>query len=308
MTSTTSMPDLLAAYRRDHTLQPGSFEQLRVAADSFSVWHRASYGQPPAVADLTKPNVHTWMDWAIGPPTSWAASTANSKRTALVSLANFAADAGLVRPLHKVKRFVEGTDPPTGWSLAEFDRILWSAGLEAADWDGVPAGDCWDFGFRMIWDSGARFSELWSAKTEHVDLAKQTWLVPASNRKGKRVGRLYELAEDTCEAIARTLDPDSPRRRLWPFPFGKRQVWVHWDRILTRAGLPANRRSKWHCIRRTAESYAAASKGKEWAAEAVGHSLKVAKQHYLIPSIVRTPSLSEALPRPNPQPVLSIVG
>lgn len=306
MTHTTDLSSLLAEYRRDRTIQPGSFQQLTISARRFAAWHQTACGRPPVVGDLTRANIHQWMEWLLQPPWSLAPATVNRKRTAMVCLANFADEAGAIVSPRKVKRLTEGNDPPTGWSLSEFDKLLWAARVEAADWDGVPAGDCWDFGLRMIWDSGARFSELWLALVEHVDLAAGTWLVPAVNRKGKKAGRLYELAADTVEAIGRTLDV--PRKRLWPFPWGKRQVWVHWNRILARAGLVPSRKAKWHCVRRTAESHAAARRGKEWAAEAVGHSLAVAKRHYLAPSIVKTPSLSEALPRPNPRPVLGIVG
>lgn len=294
--------DLLAAYCRARTLAPGSRQQLAIATRQFERWYLEYRGRPPRPADLDRDALHDWMD-ALN-DTGRAAPTINSKRAALLSLANFAADAGLTEPTRRVKRMTEGEDPPTAWSLAEFERLLWSARAEPGDWSGVPAGVCWEFGLLCIWDTGARFHELWAATTAHLNLTDGTWLVPATHRKGRRRGRLYHLAADTCAAIGATLD--TPRERLWPFPYGRRQVWVHWDRILDRAGLPTGRRFKWHCVRRTAESHAAAERGPSWAAEAVGHTEAVARRHYLAPSIFKTPTLADCLPRPTATPRLSV--
>ncbi|NLG44806.1 MAG: hypothetical protein GX547_16310 [Phycisphaerae bacterium] len=307
MHASDSLAALLAEYRRDRTLATSSFQQLEIAVNKFAAWHATTCNRPAVISDLTRANLHDWMDALAKPPDELANPTINRKRGAVLSLANFAADdLGLIPAMRRPKRLVEGTDPPIAWTLSEFDRLLWSAGLETAEWeDGANAGDCWSFGFRMIWDSGARFEELWSAKTAHVDFDQATWFVQHGHRKGKRQGRLYALAPDTLDAIKATLTTP-PRERLWPFPWKKRQVWIHWDRILLRAGLPSGRTAKWHCIRKTAESHAAAQRGAAWAAEAVGHSEAVARRHYLAPSIVPTPSLSDCLPRPRPKPNLSL--
>lgn len=307
MTASDSLATLLAEYRRDHTLADSSFQQLAISADKFSAWHATTHHRPAAVRDLTRPNIHDWMDALAKPPDALANPTINRKRGAILSLANFAADCELIPPPRRIKKLTEGEDPPKARSLDELDRILWSAKLEAGDWGGVDAGQCWDFGIRMVWDTGARFHELWAAYAAAVDLDRGLWTVPAKDRKGKRKGRVYPLAADTVAAIAATIDPAAaPRSRLWPFPWHKRQVWIHWDRILLRAGLPTGRKAKWHCIRKTAESHAAAQRGAAWAAEAIGHSEAIARRHYLDPLICKPPSLIDALPRPNPTPRLGL--
>jgi hypothetical protein len=53
-----------------------------------------------------------------------------------------------------------------------------------------------------------------------------------------------------------------------------------------------------HCLRRSAESYAALDKGVQWAADAIGHSAEVAKRHYVNQDIAPGPKLIDALPRP----------
>lgn len=306
MTASDSLASLLAEYRRDRTLADSSFQQLAISANKFCVWHAETLGRPPTIADLTRPNIHDWMDALARPPRPLAAATINRKRGAVLAIANFAADFELIPPPRRIKKLTEGEDPPKAWTLEEFDRILWSARLEAGDWGGVYAGQGWDFGIRMIWDTGARFHELWAARLSAVDLDQATWTVPAKDRKGKRKGRVYTLAADTIEAIAATIDPAAPRERLWPFPWHKRQVWPHWDRILIRAGLPTGRKAKWHCVRKTAESHAAAAMGPRWASEAIGHSEAVARRHYLDPMIVKPPALVVALPRPDPKPRLGL--
>jgi len=69
------------------------------------------------------------------------------------------------------------------------------------------------------------------------------------------------------------------------------------ERLLAKAGLPADRKHLFHCLRRTSESYAAAARGISWAAERVGHSESVARRRYVSPAIAAGESLCDVLPR-----------
>ena len=120
--------------------------------------------------------------------------------------------------------------------------------------------------------------------------------MPAEHRKGRRSDREYSLHPDTCELIRITLA--YPRERLFPFPFNRRQIWIHLHKILHLANLPTGWRFGFHCLRRTTESYAANAKGIEWAADAIGHSVEVARRSYISPAIVVQHRLCDAIPRP----------
>lgn len=64
-----------------------------------------------------------------------------------------------------------------------------------------------------------------------------------------------------------------------------------------RRGLPSGRRWKFHCLRRSSESHAAAVLGVAATAEIVGHSEAVARRHYIAPSVVQPKALIDVLPR-----------
>jgi hypothetical protein len=86
---------------------------------------------------------------------------------------------------------------------------------------------------------------------------------------------------------------------LFPFPHGDRRLWEHLKAILRAAGLPADRTHMFHCFRRSTESYAAAARGIQWAADAIGHSAAVAKRSYVARAIAPGPKLIDAIPRPD---------
>jgi len=297
---TTPLVDLLTAYRRDKSITTGWHQQMEIAVRAFA----RHLGRPATVAELQRANVHDYMD-AAG--RGAAAATVNSKRSALLALWNYAVDEGAdIAPPRRVKRAVEGRDPPNAWTLEQVGRLFAAARMEPGFWGDMPAFACWELGLSLVWDTGCRFAELWLARCVDLDPANGTWRVPAAHRKGRRQGRLYRISAETAALAAQTMTGRETADRLWPFPFRREQVWVHFDRILTRAGLPTGRKTKWHCLRRTAESHAAAAMGSQWAAEAVGHSEAVARKHYLAPDIVTAPTLAEALPRPDRASVLRV--
>ena len=281
--TTSPFGRLVADYLRDHTLLAESRRKFSAECAEFAVWLAGRHGRAAAVEDLTRAGLHEWMDSLTA--AGLAGSTVNSKRSSLVALANYAAECGRVPALKKVKKMVVGLDPPDSWSREEYAALLSACARVPGDWHGVPAWLCWEMGVRMVTEACARFSELWLARVEDVDLAARTWLSRAVNRKGKRRGLRHQLSEHTCELIARSLDQsqwlESPRDRLWPFPFRKECQWVHLKKILESAGLSATSRDAWHKLRRTGESFLAAEVGVELAAAYAGHTPEVARRHYI---------------------------
>jgi integrase len=148
----------------------------------------------------------------------------------------------------------------------------------------------------MLWDTGCRLAELLMAKVSDVDLVAGNWFVCAENRKGRRRDRLYRLHPDTLALIRASLT--HPHEMVFPWPRCRRRIWKHLRGILLVAGLPTGPRRGFHCIRRTVESYAAAARGDQWAADAIGHSVEVARRSYISPAITGEHRLIDAIPRP----------
>ena len=285
-----SLSDFVLTYERHHPdLSSGACLQLKVAVRLLESYAE----QPVALTDLGRDLIAGWMRWLT---VSRSPATVNSKRQAIVTLWRYAAELELVAPPPRIPKLREPSRLPVVWSLEDIGRLLAICDRWPGQWEGTPAGQCWRIAVLVIWDTGCRIGEVLGARVDDVDLDAQLWQVPAEHTKGRRSDRLYRLHEDTIETIRKSMPP--PRERLFPFPWRRRQVWPEFRRILTVAGLPSGRRRMFHCLRRTAESYAAAARGVEFAAEAVGHTVAVARKSYISPTIAPGPCLVDAVPRP----------
>ena len=264
------------------------------------------WGAVSAVRTLAG-SVIDWMRWLANAKKNGPA-TVNGKRALAMAVWNDAADKGYCTfppssRSEKIPKRIEPERIPVTWSLAEIDRILAAASAVPGCWSGIPAGRLWVLAILMFWDTGCRLQEVLTARMDRIDLAAGTLLIPAENRKGRRRDRLYPLHSQTIAALRSTL-PGAPgisgsRELVFSYPYCERTLQKHLSAILCSAGLPADRTRKFHCIRRSAESYAARERGVQWAANAVGHNIAVARKSYVSPLIAPGPTLIDALPRPS---------
>jgi integrase len=242
---------------------------------------------------LTRDNVLAWMRWLSD---GRSPATVNSKRRALLTLWREAAEQGLCEPPPKIPKLKEPQRIPVAWTLGEIERIFAATEELTGEWDGVPVGLCWRIALLVFWDTGCRLGAVLGARLANVDMEAGTLFVPAEHLKGQREDRIFRLHPQTVAMIWESLP--SEREMLFPYPYSHHRIWRYLKRILRSAGLPCDRHRMFHCFRRTAESYAAAERGIEWAASAIGHSVEVAKQSYVSPQICKPPALIDALPRP----------
>jgi integrase len=266
--------------------------QLATTIRRFDAW----LGRESTVMDLDKRTVLGFVQH-VGAEHS--PRTGNARRCCLVALWNYAAESGILGPPPRMPKLRVPTRIPIAWTLDEMGSILQSARAVEGWWNGVPAALCWEMACLIFWDTAARLGELRAARCQDISLAAGTWLVSAESIKGGRADRLYRLHPQTLAVIERRLSYGR-QGRLWPFQPGRRQVWLHLKKILARAGLPYDRKRMFHCFRRSAESHAARAIGVNRAAEAVGHSPEIARQHYIAPAILPTDALCDVLPRPGP--------
>lgn len=270
-------------------LAPNSAEQLAIAVRLLDRW----LGRPATLADLDETTLTAWLRWLGDQRRS--PRTINGKRGAILAIWRDAAERGLCRPPRKVPRAAEPKRLPVAWTLPEMAALWRACGDVPGVWNGCPAATAWRIAVAVIWDTACRFDSLWRAGLADVDLERGAWFVPAEHLKGRRADRLFRLHPDTITLVRQSVPPD--RDRLFPYPRRRRQVWIDLKKILAAAGLPADRRRMFHCLRRTSESHAAAEKGVAWAADAVGHSEAVARQHYIAPAVFCGESLCDVLPR-----------
>jgi integrase len=278
-------------------LSPGTVENLETVCRQLDTWNEA----PFLLSELSREALIDWMRWLADAKKNGPA-TVNGKRALAMAVWNDAADKGFCTfppssRSEKIPKRIEPERIPVTWSLAEIDRILAAASAVPGCWSGIPAGRLWVLAILMFWDTGCRLQEVLTARMERIDLAAGSLLIPAENRKGRRRDRLYPLHSQTISALRSTLPSD--RELVFPYPYCERTLQKHLSAILHNAGLPADRTRKFHCIRRSAESYAARERGVQWAADAVGHNVAVARKSYVSPLIAPGPTLIDALPRPS---------
>lgn len=236
-------------------------------------------GRPPLLADLTDDTVSRYLSWYRARPRS--PLTTNRERNNLLAIWRFAARKGHLSHWPDVKREIEPHRVPRAWTEDEMQRLIRACAQEPGDVAGIPAGDWWVCLHHVAWDSGERISALMDATWDCIDFGG--WLhVPAEARKGKRADRIYRLSPDTLIWLKRILKPK--RLLVFPWALNRSYLWKRYEPILERAGLPTDRLSKFHRIRRSVASHYEARGGN--ATELLGHSARRVTESYLDPRIV----------------------
>jgi hypothetical protein len=105
----------------------------------------------------------------------------------------------------------------------------------------------------------------------------------AESRKNRRRDIDRAISAETAQAIAEIAEPRRQRVFAWDKTIST--LYNTMDRILARAGLPANRWSKWHRIRKTTASYYEAAGGS--AQRLLDHVSPAVTRRYLDPRVVR---------------------
>jgi integrase len=180
---------------------------------------------------------------------------------------------------------------PRAWTAEEL-RKLFACTKYAADVGSVDGPLWWGSLFSCLWDTGERIAAMMSLRWDGVDLDGLTVFLPAEVRKGGQVDRLYPIAEETARLLRRL--PREYRPFFWPYD--NATLYNRLKGMLLKGGLPADRRSKFHRIRRSTASHYEAAGGN--ATELLGHTSRNVTRGYLDPRIVKTTSAVDLLFRP----------
>jgi integrase len=228
----------------------------------------------------------------------------NKERNNLLAVWRFAcrrkgADGLLLRTeWPNVESDIEPEDDPVAWLQHElaalFQKLSGLAGYVGV----IPASLWWLALHSVIWDSGERISATMLLTWGDIDL-DQGWIrFRATTRKGKRRGKTHKLHADTIIVLstlkaAKFALPDNP---VFPWPYCTNYLWFQYKRILQAAGLPSDRKCKFHRMRRSVASWAEAA-GLS-AMNLLGHSRPQITRQYIDPRIVKSAQASDVLFRP----------
>lgn len=152
----------------------------------------------------------------------------------------------------------------------------------------------WTALLRVAWITGERIGALLQLRWRDFDLVGRWVVVPVLARKGRRRDMLFELDGETVDALL-AIGPGPPDALVFPWPQSYSSIWDGFKRILRGAGLPTDRRSKFHRIRRSTASHFEAAGGN--ATELLGHADRQTTEKYLDPRIVKRPSAARLLPK-----------
>ena len=229
--------------------------------------------------------------------TDHSPSTVNSKRRAILTLWDAAANAGLCRPPNRklVPRAKEPTRLPWAWTTSEIERLIAVCRSVRGTIGDVPAGSWWPSVVLTIWDTGMRISSLLSISSPDVNLAERYAIVRAEADKSN-CDRFYPLGNGSTAAIAGHYCPH--RELAFPWPFNRRRLFYRFRQIVTAAGLTSRKTmGLFHQLRRSNLSYTAAGGGVALAQQQAGHaSPATTVRHYLDPRIAQQRSAVDVLP------------
>jgi len=278
------LQDLLADYYAP--LKGVSARTVRLYGFTLSAWADL-LGRQPEISDLDELSVARFLARRLE---ARSTATAAKDRAQIRALWEFAARRGLtdrwpqIRPIRVPERV------PMAWTTEELQRLLDAAGERQGAIAGVPAGKWWRAALLACYDTGERIAAILGV--EWRDVTSRGLMFRAENRKGS-TRDLWRPITQTChEAIEATR---TDRVLVWEWDRCPSNLWRHLGMICRAAGLPDDRGSKFHRIRKTHASYAAAA-GLD-AQRLLDHASPKTTKAYLDPRIVRPPDATDVLPK-----------
>jgi len=282
-----TLQDLFQLYRSKR-LRFRSDNTLRLYNHTLNSFGR-TLGRVPTIDDLSNDAVADHMSRVTRDGRSPA--TANKDRSQLLALWRFAATHRIVDHWPDVQSMREPEIVPMGWMPDELAAILASArGMTGTVVD-IPASVWWESLIRCLVDTGERIGAIMQLKRCHW---QGEWLlVPAAMRKGQRRDRLYPISPPTAEGLKTLCGRRASTSPIFPWELSDTYIYRRFDVLLASAGLPTDRRSKFHRIRRTVASAVAEAGGNP--SEALDHASPKTTKRYLDPRIVGTQPVDSIL-------------
>jgi integrase len=244
-------------------------------------------GRPATVADLEELTVARFLSARLREK---AVATAAKDATQCRALWGFAARRGLTDKWPQIRRIRVPERVPQAWLTNELQRLLDAAGQREGVIAGVPARLWWRSLILTGYEVGERVAAMLAV--EWRDVTPDGIHLRAETRKGA-TRDLWRPISPACHAAIEATR--TSRVLVWEWDRCYTNLWRHLGMICKAAGLPNDRWSKFHRIRKTHASYAAAA-GLD-AQRLLDHASPKTTRAYLDPRIVRPPSAPDVLPK-----------
>jgi len=263
-------------------------------------------GREPVIGDLTEDNVQNaiWSKIDNGR----TKQTANSIQKKLLALWRFACRRGVLKEWPELTNLKEPRRIPFAWLPDQMERLFVAIARQSWLVGRMTASAFFRGLLLVMWDSAERLGALLQIRRNDIDFDSRLLIVPAEFRKFKTADAAYTLHPETIEAlqILLIMAPAKDQERIFAWPWSYDTLFNRYRRILIEAGLPANRRTMFHAIRRTVGSLYKQAGGD--ATALLGHSDRRVTDCYMSPLIVKTPMPADLIFRPDARRVRRIVG
>lgn len=244
--------------------------------------------RPATLHDLTDEQVSAHLAGLLERKLSPYSVT--KERSQLLAIWNYAARKGHIARWPDVEKEVTPKRAAIAWSKGELQRLVKACLDEPGEIAGVPACDWWRALHFVLWDSAERVGAVLQLRWDN--LGADGWLrVPAEVRKCRREDRVFLLRPNTLEALDTIRQP--ARKLIFPWERSPTTIYHRYGKILERAGLPNDARSKFHRMRRTAASFYELAGGN--ATDLLGHTNREVTKRYLDPRVVKMTQPSQVL-------------
>lgn len=234
-------------------------------------------GRPPETTDLEELTVAQFLAHRVR---TMSAATAAKDRAQIRACWEWCSRRKLCDTWPSLPRIIVPERVPEAWLADEMRAILASASQQKGFIGGFPSAAVLRAILLLCYDTGERISSV--VDLESADVRGCSVVFRAEARKGRRRDIMREISVECADALLAIRR--GPDEKAIPWDRHHTCLWRLLKSILKRAGLPSDRRCKFHRIRKTTASYYEAAGGS--AQRLLDHSSPAVTKKYLDPRIV----------------------
>lgn len=219
-----------------------------------------------------------------------AVPTVNSQLSRVKAIWRWLAQRKHLETWPTIPRLREPEPIRRAWDVEQLRALLAACEATKGSIAGIPASEWWRVFHLVAWQTGERTGALLTLRWEW--LGKDGLDIPAEARKGQKAA-YYRLSAGLLEELRAFAHPR--RELLFPWPLSRASFFNHYTRLLIRARLPFDRRSKPQRMRRSHLTWWAAG-GGDPTLRAKHASSETTRRHYLDETLLPQIDPSEVLP------------
>jgi site-specific recombinase XerD len=246
-------------------------------------------GRSPTLDDLSDLTMSRYLDHRCE---SRSVFTAEKERSQLFAMWRCAADRRLVECRPTLQVTPMPTRIPTAWSVDQLKQLLTTAKVATGNIGDVPARIFWPALILVLWQSAERIGAIMSCTK--ADYVRPRLLVKAEYRKGGKRDKLYTFTDPVCDLLD-VLAASGSSEMLFNWPKHREYMWTCFGKLIAASGIPAQKKARFHQLRRSAATFFTASGGD--AVALLDHSNPKTTKAYLDPRFIDSgPKPCDVLP------------